>query len=68
MTLRQRILILAIPVYVMGVIVWRFALHQSWTLSFAGGPLGLFIGAVIYSLIVSFYQRRRMTRPGRGRR
>jgi len=33
MTLRQRILILAIPVYVMGVIVWRFALHQSWTLS-----------------------------------
>lgn len=48
-----RVAVLAVPVYVVAVLVWKFALHQSWLPSLAGVPLGLFIGGVVYSLVTS---------------
>ena len=56
---------LALPVYVCAVLIWRFALGQSWLLSFAGVPLGLFIGGLIYSIITSNLIQRRRAHIGR---
>jgi H+/gluconate symporter-like permease len=42
-----RISVLAIPVYVVAAIVWKFVLAQSWLYSLAGVPLALLLGGII---------------------
>jgi hypothetical protein len=55
----KRVVVLAIPVYVAAVIVWRYALGESWLYSLASIPLGLLIGGIIYSAVFSFFVRSR---------
>lgn len=57
-----RILYLPVPVYVVTVIIWRFALHNDWVLSLGGIPLALFIGGVIYCLYISLLNQRKRQR------
>lgn len=54
-----RIAILPLPVYVVAVLVWRFALTRSWLYSLAVWPLDMLIGGVIYCAVTSFYLHRR---------
>jgi hypothetical protein len=39
---------LTLPVYVAAVLIWRYALGQSWRYSLGGVPLGLLLGGLIY--------------------
>lgn len=48
-----RVAVLALPVYPVAVIIWRFALAQSWLDSLVGLPLALFVMAIIQCAVMS---------------
>jgi hypothetical protein len=58
----RRAAVMPLPVYVAGVLVWRFALRQSWQYSLAGVPLGLLAGGLIYCAASSVLVRRHAAR------
>jgi hypothetical protein len=56
---RTRAAVMPLPVYVAAVLVWKFALGQSWLYSLAGVPLGLLAGGLLYCAASSVFLLRR---------
>jgi hypothetical protein len=61
-----RVAYLALPVYVIAAFVSRYAFSQSWTLSLAGVPLGMFIGGLLYCGATAAFITRRAVRQNNG--
>jgi hypothetical protein len=57
-----RIGYLALPAYVIAVLVFRFAVGDTWGRSLYGIPLGILIGGIIVSVLFALFDQSR--RPG----
>jgi hypothetical protein len=53
-----RLAVLAVPVYLAAVLVWKYALGKSWLYSVGGYPLGMLAAGVIYCGVTSALIRR----------
>lgn len=62
-----RIVIIVAPVYVVAVLIWKFAFHMSWAYSLVGVPLGLLIGGIVVCFLLAYLDRLNRQRNGKKR-
>jgi hypothetical protein len=61
-----RFAVMALPVYLIAAVVWKFALGASWLYSVAGVPLGLLFGGILYCAATAAFLVRRRAGPDTG--